>query len=46
MALAPTLYDFQIALSHVDRAIDLLGDHIYAECDGQSFDGPLTRATL
>ena len=23
MSLAPTLYDFQISLSHVDRALDL-----------------------
>jgi hypothetical protein len=37
MALAPTLYDSQVAK---------VGDHLYAECDGQRFDGPLTRATL
>ena len=33
MALAPTLHGSQVAKA---------GDHLYAECDGQSFDGPLT----
>jgi uncharacterized protein YaeQ len=27
-------------------SLTFVGDHIYAECEGQSFDGPITRATL
>src|SRR5215218_3120653 len=27
-------------------SLTLVGDHAYAECEGQSFDGPLTRAQL
>lgn len=37
MTLAPTLYDLELSLTFV-------GDHVHADCDGQSFDGPLTRA--
>ncbi|HYI01019.1 YaeQ family protein [Hyalangium sp.] len=37
------------ALSAVDSrrvklSLTFVGDHIYADCDGQHFDGPLTRA--
>ncbi|QRK08978.1 hypothetical protein JQX13_02050 [Archangium violaceum] len=51
MTLAPTMYDFQRALSGFDSrriklSLTLVGDHFYAECEGQSFDGPLTRAAL
>jgi hypothetical protein len=26
--------------------VTLVGEHAWAECEGQSFDGPLTRASL
>jgi uncharacterized protein YaeQ len=29
----------------IKLSLTLVGDHLYAECDGQSFDGPLTRAS-
>jgi uncharacterized protein YaeQ len=28
----------------IKLSLTFVGDHFYAECDGQSFDGPLTRA--
>ncbi len=27
-------------------SLTLVGEHVYAECEGQSVDGPLTRASL
>ncbi|WP_224368844.1 YaeQ family protein [Hyalangium versicolor] len=27
-------------------SLTFVGDHVYADCEGQTFDGPLTRATL
>ncbi|HEX8538519.1 MAG TPA: hypothetical protein VF664_13710, partial [Cystobacter sp.] len=30
----------------IKLSLTLVGDHAYAECEGQSFDGPLTRASL
>ncbi|MCP3137081.1 YaeQ family protein [Pyxidicoccus xibeiensis] len=30
----------------IKLSLTFVGDHVYAECDGQSFDGPITRATL
>jgi uncharacterized protein YaeQ len=30
----------------IKLSLTFVGDHIYAECEGQSFDGPLTRAAL
>lgn len=27
-------------------SLTFVGDHVYAECEGQNFDGPLTRASL
>jgi uncharacterized protein YaeQ len=30
----------------IKLSLTFVGDHVYAECEGQSFDGPLTRATL
>jgi uncharacterized protein YaeQ len=29
----------------IKLSLTFVGDHAYAECDGQSFDGPLTRAS-
>lgn len=39
------------ALSHFDSrrlklTLTFVGDHAYAECEGKSFDGPVTRASL
>ncbi|KFA90247.1 YaeQ family protein [Archangium violaceum] len=30
----------------IKLSLTLVGDHAYVECEGQSFDGPLTRASL
>jgi hypothetical protein len=27
-------------------SLTFVGDHVYAECGGENFDGPLTRASL
>ena len=29
----------------IKLSLTFVGDHAYVECEGQSFDGPLTRAT-
>ena len=29
----------------IKLTLTFVGDHAYAECEGQSFDGPLTRAS-
>jgi uncharacterized protein YaeQ len=30
----------------IKLSLTFVGDHFYADCDGQTFDGPLTRAAL
>jgi hypothetical protein len=30
----------------IKLSLTFVGDHAYAECEGQSFDGPLTRSVL
>jgi uncharacterized protein YaeQ len=30
----------------IKLSLTISGDHLYADCEGQNFDGPLTRATL
>jgi len=30
----------------IKLSLTVSGDHLYADCEGQSFDGPLTRGTL
>ena len=48
--LAAVDADLLRALSQFDSrriklSLTFVGDHAYAECEGQSFDGPLTRAS-
>jgi uncharacterized protein YaeQ len=48
--LAAVDADLLRALSQFDSrriklSLTFVGDHAYVECEGQSFDGPLTRAT-
>ena len=49
--LAAVDADFLKALAGLDSrrlrlSLTLVGDHAYVDCEGQSFDGPLTRASL
>ncbi|WP_241758740.1 YaeQ family protein [Pyxidicoccus parkwayensis] len=36
----------QFDTRRIKLSVTFVGDHVYVECDGRSFDGPLTRASL